>query len=416
MRILFLSNFYPPYELGGYAQWCQEVALGLQARGHTIHVLTSRHRIEESAIRNEPEVTRSLYLEADINYYRPSDFFFKRPAREKFNRSQLEETVSQFEPDLIFVWGMWNLSFNLPFWAEALMPGKVAYFVSSYWPADADAHTQYWNLTTNRSWANLLKKPLKAMALSQLKKEAYPPKLKLEHAVCCSNYVRKTLIEAGKLPATAGVLYGGTNPEPFLQHNSLDNQPSTDQPLKLLYFGRLAWDKGVHTAIEALNLLKQRGQAERVRLTLLGGGHPDYEALLRRMVADFGLANQVEFAGKVPREAIPEWLGKFDIYLFTSIWPEPMARSVMEAMAAGLLVIGTEVGGQTEMLVNGENSFTFKAEDSQTLAEHITRVIDDPALRVKLAEAGQDMVLQKFTLSRMVDDIETYLTQIVSPA
>jgi glycosyltransferase involved in cell wall biosynthesis len=130
------------------------------------------------------------------------------------------------------------------------------------------------------------------------------------------------------------------------------------------------------------------------------------------MVTDFDLTNHVEFVGKVSREAIPEWLGKFDIYLFTSIWPEPMARSVMEAMAAGLLVIGTEVGGQTEMLNNGENALTFQAEDATDLANQIAYAIANLPLRLQMAQAGQQMVLEKFTLDRMINEIETYLLQI----
>ena len=46
MRILFLSNFYPPHAIGGYEQWCQEVADRLQARGHVVTVLTSRYGLQ----------------------------------------------------------------------------------------------------------------------------------------------------------------------------------------------------------------------------------------------------------------------------------------------------------------------------------------------------------------------------------
>jgi glycosyltransferase involved in cell wall biosynthesis len=106
-------------------------------------------------------------------------------------------------------------------------------------------------------------------------------------------------------------------------------------------------------------------------------------------------------------------LGRFQVFLFTSIWPEPMARSVMEAMAAGLLVIGTEVGGQTEMLFDGQNALTFKAEDFETLARHIAAVAENPALRVRLARAGQQLVLERFTLDRMVDEIEQFLQDVI---
>jgi len=224
--------------------------------------------------------------------------------------------------------------------------------------------------------------------------------------------VRDTLVQAGKLPARAGVLYGGSDPESFLRNIVVSNGVQ-EGPLRLLYFGRLIYDKGVHTAIEAIGLLKQRGFARKVELTILGSGRPDYEARLRKMVMQLDIGDRIHFAGRVARDEIPHWLRRFDVCLFTSIWPEPMARSVMEAMAAGLLIIGSEVGGQTEMLVNDQNALTFKAEDANCLANHIARVTDNPSLRLQLARAGQQMVLEKFTLERMVNDLETYLFQVL---
>lgn len=411
MRILFLSNLYPPYELGGYGQWCQEVTERLRERGHDVRVLTSRYGVG-SAIPDDSEgVTRSLYLEADINYYRPLDFFLKRPTQEYINTYQLRKAIDQFQPDLIMVWGMWNLSLNLPYWAEQWMPGRVVYFISSYWPMDVNPHSQYWQLPARRLVTELIKRPLRALARSQLRK--YPPQLRFEHAVCCSQYVRDTLVQAGKLPPSAGVLYGGSNPEPFLR-NIVVSDKAQEGPLRLLYFGRLIHDKGVHTAIEAIGLLKQRGLADHVELTILGSGSPEYENDLQSLVVESDIGDRVHFADRVPRDEIPHWLGRFDVYLFTSIWPEPMARSVMEAMAAGLLVIGSEVGGQVEMLANEQNALTFKAEDAASLANHIVHVLDDPSLRLRLARSGQQMVLERFTLQRMVDDIEAYLSQVLT--
>jgi glycosyltransferase involved in cell wall biosynthesis len=160
--------------------------------------------------------------------------------------------------------------------------------------------------------------------------------------------------------------------------------------------------------------LKQQGFAERVRLTILGGGHPAYEAHLHALVQELGVGNQVVFAGRVARPDVPDWLSRFDAFLFTSIWAEPMARTVMEAMAAGLLVIGSEVGGQVEMLSADENALTFAAGDSAGLADQIARVLRDPALLPRLARAGQQLVLERFTLERMVDNIEVFLHEAMA--
>jgi glycosyltransferase involved in cell wall biosynthesis len=85
----------------------------------------------------------------------------------------------------------------------------------------------------------------------------------------------------------------------------------------------------------------------------------------------------------------------------------------MEAMAAGLMVIGAETGGQVEMLAHRQNALTFKAEDAIGLATQIELVLIDPPLRVQLAQAGQQTVLDRFTLDRMVNNIEGWLQGVL---
>jgi glycosyltransferase involved in cell wall biosynthesis len=162
-----------------------------------------------------------------------------------------------------------------------------------------------------------------------------------------------------------------------------------------------------------MGILKKSVQVDNLELTVLGSGHPDYEDYLRKLVIDLEIEDRVQFVRRVPRSEIASWLGKFDIFLFTSIWPEPMARTVMEAMAARMLVIGSRVGGQVEMLSDGENSLTFEPENSQELADQILNALTQPSRRIQLAQAGQRMVLERFTLNRMVDDIESWLQTIL---
>jgi glycosyltransferase involved in cell wall biosynthesis len=420
MRLLFISNLYPPHDLGGHEQWCQETTLRLRKRGHEVCVLTSRHGTQSEAERQTTSdgvdgVIRSLYLQADLHYYRPGDFFLKRPLRERRNIETLRKTIGQFAPDLIVIWGMWNISLALAHWAERWLPGRVAYHMASYWPQDQDPDTTYWRLPARRPLAELVKKPLRAVALAELRRKRYPPPLQFEHVLCCSRFVRDALVRSGKLPPTAGVLYGGIDPEPF-RHRAAETKHPPDRPLRLLYFGRLIRDKGVHTAIEAVGLLETRGLARHVELTILGSGHPDYEKHLRTMVADLKIGDRVRFVDRVPQHEIPSWLRSADVFVFPSIWPEPMGRTVMEAMAAGLLVIGSEVGGQVEMLADGQNALTFRPADAVGLADGVGRALREPDLRHRLARAGQATVLERFTLDRMVDDLEAYLQRVLAAA
>jgi hypothetical protein len=124
------------------------------------------------------------------------------------------------------------------------------------------------------------------------------------------------------------------------------------------------------------------------------------------MCGRFGLESKIAFVAQLPREATPARLDEHDICLFRSIWPECMAHCTMDAMVEGLLVIGSEVDGQTGLLRHGRCALTFAAEDAATVAGHIAAMADDPAGPCRLARPGHELVSSRFKLDRMVDDIE----------
>jgi glycosyltransferase involved in cell wall biosynthesis len=167
--------------------------------------------------------------------------------------------------------------------------------------------------------------------------------------------------------------------------------------------------KGVHTAIEAMARLVNKRRINQITLTLVGSGHPDYEEFLRDLVERERLHDFVIFHKSVPKDQMPVILQQFDVLIFPSIYEEPLARTTQEAMAAGLVVVGTTTGGTKEILRDGETGFTFAPEDPDALAEQVTRLITDPDLRHLLAQAGRQTVLENFTLDRMVQQIEDYL-------
>jgi len=410
MRILFISSQYPPYELGGYEQLCHEVTNDLVSRGHEVRILASRYGVKSEDEIHAGNVTRSLHLMADIHYYKPLDFFLRLPSQEKENLAELKKAIDQFNPDVIMFWGMFALSHNLPYWAEQWMPGRVTYYMASYWPIDDDIHTSYWELPTNHGVAEWIKRPLRTIALAKLRREGYPPKLQFENVISCSQYVRDTLVEAGKFHLGAGVVYAGADPGPF--QNLETKKIAPDQVLRLLYFGRLVPDKGVHTAIEAVGLLKKKGLADRVELTILGDGHPDYKNLLRQRVKDLGIEDRVRFSGKVAREDIPDQLSRFDVFLFTSTWPEPFGRTIVEAMMAGLVVIGSDVGGSREIFQYYDRDMLFQPEDARGLADRITRAVNEPELCRRLIDAGRQLAFERFTIHQMTSGIEKFLLDV----
>ena len=408
MRVLFISSQYPPHELGGYEQLCQEAAKGLSARGHQVRILTSRYGVDGPDGQDDGEVARKLHLDFDLDYYRPLDFFIKRPFDERRNRRYLDELIDQFRPDAAMFWGMYALRTTLVAHAERRMPGRVSFYIGSYWPTDPCVHETYWRAPANRGFTEALKRLLRTPALRTLRQERLRSNLRLRNVACCSEYVRAELLTARKCSADARVIYTSSPPEP--RRTEAHSAPAPH--LRLLYFGRLVPDKGVHTAIEALARLRDAEGVEWPSLTILGDGHPDYVRRLKEMAADRGVDERISFVSKLPREQIAGVLARHDVFLFTSIWPEPFGRTIVEAMAAGLIVIGSDVGGSREIFRHYDSRMLYQPGDADALAGRIRLLITDPNLCRGLAAAGRRLTDERFTHEQFLGGLEDLLFEV----
>ncbi len=407
MKILILSNFYPPARSGGYTQLCYEVTEALKRRGHEVSVLTSLHR-RETAPDGETTVRRLLHLEGDLLYYNPLDFFRNHRRRQRDNAARLQETVRSWAPDLVFIWGMWALPRAVPALAEKLLPGRVVYYISDYWPADAGMHAAYWGGRARSRPMRLFKRIFSPLARRIYTQPA--PALRFEHPLVVSRRVRDILLEKGVLLQNPLVVHCGTDLSRFRE---IEPVKRTGDRLKLLYAGQMTAEMGVHTAVEALGRLVAGGYGERVELTLIGSGHPDYEQRIRDQIVELGLGTHIRFADPVTREAFPGLLAVYDVLLFPSIYEEPFARVVQEAMAAGLVVIGTSTGGTPEILEHGVNGLVFPPGDADALAAAVVRLLKTPGLAEELAAAGRRTVFERFDQEKMVDAVEGYLEKVL---
>ncbi|MCC6499793.1 MAG: glycosyltransferase family 4 protein [Anaerolineales bacterium] len=402
MRLLFLSNFYPPASRGGFEQWCQEVAEGLRARGHEVQVLTSAYGRTRAKIADLDGVHRDLHLEMELASLRNAfQFFTHRKKKERENLSQVRALLKQFQPQAVLIWGMWNLQRSIPALVEKRMPDRVVYYMGDYWPTLPDQFENYWNAAPRNALRSLPKLLLKPLALRHLAREPRTP-LKLENVLFPSQFMQADFQQKGLLPQHSKVIYGAIDTKPY-NHS----HPNAQSKLSLLYIGRLSREKGVHTAIEAVALLVREHGLRNFHLTIVGDGEPEYAARLQILILDENLASFVDLLPAQPKEALPALYQQADIFLFTSIWAEPFGRVIVEAMASGVAVIGTRVGGAAELLL--ENALAFQPDDAADLAQQIKQLIESPELRHRLAKQGQAYALKKFDLQRMTSEIEDHL-------
>src|SRR4029079_8337911 len=101
---------------------------------------------------------------------------------------------------------------------------------------------------------------------------------------------------------------------------------------------------------------------------------------------------------------IPGLLARADLFVLTSL-NEGLSLSILEAMAAGLAVVASRVGGNPEIVMDGETGLLVGPDDAASTAAAIRRLLTDPALRTGLGARGRALVRDRYTAERMVEGV-----------
>lgn len=143
------------------------------------------------------------------------------------------------------------------------------------------------------------------------------------------------------------------------------------------------------------------GRQPSVRFVVVGDG--PLRRPLEEKARALRLNGAVRFLGAVPNAS--SLLPGFDIFVLSSLW-EGMSNSLLEAMAAGKPVVATDVGGGSEVVLEGKTGFLVPPKDPEALADAVLRLLAAPDLARNLGVAGRVRVESKFTLEIMVARLE----------
>jgi colanic acid/amylovoran biosynthesis glycosyltransferase len=216
-----------------------------------------------------------------------------------------------------------------------------------------------------------------------------------------ADYIREKFSEAAKRVYR---VYNGIDVEQF--------QPAKfDQPPLVLSIGRLISKKGFDILIEACAILRESGLD--FQCEVIGEGPLQRE--LQERIDQHHLADCVTLSGPKPQRAIAGRLAEATVLtLPCRIDPDGamdnLPTVIMEAMAAALPVVTTDVGGVHEMVTDGENGFVVELEDTSAIAEATKRLLTDRTFAQRFGQRGRQRAIDLFSISRNVRELREIIS------
>src|SRR3990167_10404406 len=183
----------------------------------------------------------------------------------------------------------------------------------------------------------------------------------------------------------------------------------------IITVSRLVPKNRIGDLIKAFHILVSRFKLHDARLMIIGDGKQREE--LFNLVSELGLKDSVEFAGSVPNDKIQEYLSSASIFVRPSL-SEGLGIAFLEAMAAGLPIVATPVGGIPDFLKDpsthsGQATGLFcKVNDPEDIAEKINRILTDDDLRNRLILNGRKLVEEKYTWDKIADQFKNLYDSI----
>jgi len=372
MRILITTGIFPP-DIGGPATYVPTIAKALTERGHTVTVLTtsepehlrwddSIHPFPVIRMNRQQKIWKRLpnYVAQILRYGRTADviytngIYFETAIANKFLRKPLVMKIVGDEA-----------------WERSVRKG---------WTKDGFEDFQ----RNRKLWQAELLKRVRSWYARQADKVIVP-----------SQYLARWVAHWGVPEERIVVIYNAVE----LVDNVKPLPIPLKTPVKAVTVGRLIPLKRIDQLVEALI------QIPELSLVVIGEG-PEQERL-EALAKRLGVSEWVYFARSRSKAETYGLMVACDFFVLNSIH-EGLPHAVLEAMALGLPVVATAVGGIPEVVKDGETGILVPPE-GDGLIEALRRLVEDPEGRKAMAYAGQDWVRQHFNLEEMVKETECIL-------
>lgn len=392
MRILVLSDFYPPYNSGGHHFQCKAVADGLSKKGHEIFVLTSKCGIK----RNEDNIFRSLhFLIGGYRGIKGICWQIKMAFTGRINFIITKKIIKQTNPEIVYVGYIGTVSV-FPIKAVQRLKIPIVYHLGS-------------NLFVRYTRDCILEQNLFKRFWRKFFYGFYSLKeFDFNNIITISEALKKEHIEVGFSESNISVIPRGISSE-LINNNDREVATFNEKKIRLLYAGRIIEKKGIHIAISSVGYLINSLGVKDIIFDIIGEGSSDYIKKLKMLISNLKIENKVEFKGKVTHDRLLKLYKDYDFLLFPSIFQEPSGVVLIEAMSQGLPIVATNTGGIPELITHRVNGLLVPPEDSKKMAEAVKRLIDNQFLAQKISNNGIEIIREKFSEDKIIGLIDDYL-------
>jgi glycogen synthase len=407
MRILLLSNLYPPHVLGGAEIVARDFAVGLADLGHEVTILTSTYGVakpqQESRIRRTLQYTFPAHFDRRRPVFQQLNLIrdYYRYFHDAANVKELRRVITEVQPDVIYVWEITGIGVNTMLAALGTVTMPVVFHLESYWWQYARSpQTEQTRLRTRR---------LKQVLIGTV------PNLPYTSLIAASQAVKQEYAAAGCDPQRIEVIYNCIDARFVnIPRAACTDEDSNEPQVHLTFVGRLCVEKGVLVILKALAILINQQSRRHLHLNIFGDGDDGYMKELHAFIRENQLAAFVTFHGKVLQDVLIAQYDRSDIMLIPSLWKEPFGLVVAEAMARGLPIITSNIGGPAEIITHEVDGLLIEPGDEHLLATAITRLLDNPDECQRFAQAARATVQERFMVGENARRVEQHLRRVIA--
>ena len=376
MRIIMMSDYYPPHFGGGVERVVTELCERLILRGHTIMVLTLR-TTPAPIIEANGALTIRRVPSVDLTRWLGFQFVISLPALKT-----VAQLINNYQPDLVHAHNlffrttelaaMFRMIIRIPL-VTTLHLGKLEggsrilkFLVHAY-------ESTVGNFIMRRS----------------------------DHIIAVSNAVAVHARQMGRHSTPVTIIPNGVDTSIFYPGANQDKTTRT-----ILFIARLVPNKDPETFIRAAAIVLAR--YPQAKFVLVGNG--PLRVRLQEQADRMGIGHMVQFLGL--RDNIPELMRQATLFVRPSTL-EGMPLTILEAMASTLPVVATPVGGTPEVLKDGINGYLIPVGDHVALANSIIKLLSDPLLAKKMGQRGRELVEASHTWDSVAERTESvYMEEV----